>query len=89
MLLGLRFNLRYIKFLYVLQKIKNKVNRGGKSAILPNWCYRQSITVLSTPPSSMKVSKNEIMKNFAPSNNFALTTILVRNFKDGAKYHAI
>ena len=30
-----------------------KVKRGGKSAIWPNWCCQQSITILSTPPSSI------------------------------------
>ena len=47
---GLRFNLRFTKFLKSKTK---KVQRGGKSAILPNWCCQQSITVLSTPPFSM------------------------------------
>ena len=30
-----------------------EVKRGGKSAIRPSWCYWQSITVVSTPPSFM------------------------------------
>ena len=52
----LRFNLRHIKFFY---KSKTKiVKRGGKSAIWPNWCCQQSITVLSTPPSSIHSAKN-------------------------------
>ena len=32
--------------------IKSKVKRGGKSAIWPNCFCRQSMRVLSTPPSS-------------------------------------
>ena len=30
-----------------------EVKRGGKSAIWSNWCFQLSITVASTPPSSM------------------------------------
>ena len=48
-------------------KSKTKINkRGGKSAIWPNWCCQQSITVLSTPPSSMGSTR----KRQDASNNF-------------------
>ena len=41
-----------------------KVKRGGKSGIQPNWCCQHSITVLSTPPSSMSEGHIWMMWNF-------------------------
>ena len=41
-----------IRKVFINQKSK-EVKRGWKSAIWPNWFCRQSITVPSTPPSSM------------------------------------
>ena len=46
-------------------KIK-KVKRGGKSAIRPNWFCRQSITVLSTPSSSMSAGVNTALTTVCP-----------------------
>ena len=38
--------------------VRTVVKREEMSAIWPNWCCQQSITVLSTPPSSMSETKN-------------------------------
>ena len=53
-------------------KSKTKiVERGGKSAIMSNWCCRQSITFLSTPPSSMHFG------DFFPNATFLVTSVML------------
>ena len=49
---------------FISQKLK-KLKREGKCAIWPNWFCQQSITVLSTPPSSMKLMHNFWLTNFS------------------------
>ena len=53
-MLTFNYGSTYFSNKVVLTKFITKtVKRGGMSTIWPNWCCQQSITVLSTPPSSM------------------------------------
>ena len=58
---GLRFDLRYIKF--YKSKFRTLKEEESLLSIWPNWFCLQSITVLSTPPSSMDTI-NKLLTHF-------------------------
>ena len=56
-----RFNLRYTSCFY--ESKTEEAKRGGKLAIWPILCCPLSITVVSTPPSSMMVPNKFLGQN--------------------------